>query len=102
MHILSLTLDPYRACERARQESSKKEMARNYLYLSDFLCCTIGFDISDFGNNTIIINGCPSDIPNPNPKVLIEILIEEYKNTRGDIKINAKERIARSLAKVTL
>jgi DNA mismatch repair protein MutL len=63
--------------------------------------CSIGFDISDFGNNTIIINGCPSDIPNPNPKELIETLIEEYKNTRGDIKVNAKERIAGSLAKAS-
>ena len=60
--------------------------------------CAIGFDISDFGNNTIIINGCPSDIPNPNPKELIEILIEHYKNTQEDIKVNAKENIARALA----
>lgn len=60
--------------------------------------CAIGFDISDFGNNTIIINGCPSDIPNPNPKELIEILIEKYKSTEGDIKVNAKEKIAGSLA----
>jgi len=63
--------------------------------------CAIGFDISDFGNNTIIINGCPSDIPNPEPKELIEILIEDYKNTQGDIKVNAKEKIARSLAKAS-
>ena len=60
--------------------------------------CAIGFDISDFGNNSIIINGCPSDIPNPNPKELIEILIEQYKSTQGDVKANAKENIARSLA----
>jgi DNA mismatch repair protein MutL len=60
--------------------------------------CAIGFDISDFGNNTIIINGCPSDIHNPNPKELIEILIEHYKSTQGDVKVNAKENIARSLA----
>lgn len=60
--------------------------------------CAIGFDISDFGNNSIIINGCPSDIPNPNPKELIEILIEQYKSTQGDVKVNAKENIARSLA----
>jgi DNA mismatch repair protein MutL len=60
--------------------------------------CAIGFDISDFGNNTIIINGCPSDIHNPNPKELIEVLIEHYKSTQGDVKVNAKENIARSLA----
>jgi DNA mismatch repair protein MutL len=60
--------------------------------------CAIGFDINDFGNNTIIINGCPSDIPNPDPKELIEILLEQYKSTQGDLKINTKENVARSLA----
>ncbi len=60
--------------------------------------CAIGFDISDFGNNAIIINGCPSDIHYPNPKELIEILIEQYKNTQEDVKANAKENIARSLS----
>jgi DNA mismatch repair protein MutL len=60
--------------------------------------CAIGFDINDFGNNTIIINGCPSDIPNPDPKELIEILLEQYKSTQSDLKINAKENVARSLA----
>jgi len=60
--------------------------------------CAIGFDINDFGNNTIIINGCPSDIPNPDPKELIEILLEQYKSTQADVKINAKENVARSLA----
>lgn len=60
--------------------------------------CAIGFDISDFGNNTIIINGCPSDIHNPNPKELIEIMIEHYKSTQEDVKINAKENVARALA----
>jgi DNA mismatch repair protein MutL len=60
--------------------------------------CAIGFDISDFGNNTVIINGCPSDIRNPNPKELIELLIEHYKSTQEDIKLNAKENVARALA----
>jgi DNA mismatch repair protein MutL len=60
--------------------------------------CAIGFDINDFGNNSIIINGCPSDIPNPDPKELIEILLEQYKSTQSDLKTNAKENVARSLA----
>ncbi len=60
---------------------------------------TTGFDIGNLGNNTIVINGCPSDIDNPDPKALIERLMEEYKNTLGDIKIPAKERLARSMAR---
>ncbi len=58
----------------------------------------IGFDISNFGNNTIVINGCPSDIKNPEPKVLIESILEEYRSTKSDIKQNSKEKIARCLA----
>ena len=61
----------------------------------------VGFDIGNLGNNTIVINGCPSDIENPDPKALIEKLLEEYKNTFGDIKTSAKERLARSMAAAT-
>jgi DNA mismatch repair protein MutL len=39
-----------------------------------------GFDIQDFGNNTIVVNGCPADIPSPNPKELVERLIDELQN----------------------
>jgi len=39
-----------------------------------------GFDIRDFGNNTIVVNGCPADITNPNPKELIDRLIDELQN----------------------
>ncbi|MBN2610294.1 MAG: DNA mismatch repair endonuclease MutL [Bacteroidales bacterium] len=61
--------------------------------------CTIGFDISNFGNNTIVVNGCPSDIRNPEPARLIESVLEEYRNTQGDIKKNARERVARCVAR---
>jgi DNA mismatch repair protein MutL len=39
-----------------------------------------GFDIQDFGNNTIKVNGCPAEIPNPNPKELVDRLIDELNN----------------------
>ncbi len=59
----------------------------------------IGFDISDFGNGTVVVNGCPADISNPEPKVLIETILEEYRNTKEDIKKNTKEKMARCLAR---
>ncbi|MFO7657607.1 MAG: DNA mismatch repair endonuclease MutL [Bacteroidales bacterium] len=61
--------------------------------------CAIGFDISNFGNDTIVVNGCPSDIRNPQPARLIESVLEEYRNTQSDIKRNARERVARSIAR---
>ena len=59
----------------------------------------IGFDISNFGNGTVVVNGCPADINNPEPKALIESILEEYRNTKDDIKKNTKEKLARCLAK---
>jgi len=59
----------------------------------------IGFDISNFGNGTVVVNGCPADINNPEPKALIESILEEYRNTKDDIKKNTKEKVARCLAK---
>jgi DNA mismatch repair protein MutL len=64
--------------------------------LDDLL--TIGFDIRDFGNNTIVISGYPADSFNENPREMVEMFLERYKNTESDIKISVRERIAGSLA----
>lgn len=73
----------------------------DYSLLNEILddVSAIGFDISDFGNGTVVVNGCPADISNPEPKVLIETILEEYRNTQDDIKKNSQERVARCLAR---
>ena len=58
----------------------------------------LGFDIRDFGSNTVVMNGCPADIHNPDPKGLLESILDEYKNKQADIKVNARERLIHSLA----
>jgi DNA mismatch repair protein MutL len=58
----------------------------------------VGFDIRDFGSNTVVIEGYPADGHNENPKELLEVFLEKYKSTDGDIKTSVRERIARSLA----
>jgi DNA mismatch repair protein MutL len=58
----------------------------------------LGFDIRDFGSNTVVLNGCPADLPNPDPKGLLESILGEYKNKQTDIKVKAKERLILSLA----
>ena len=63
----------------------------------------LGFDISEFGKNTFVVNGTPADINESDTKDIIENLLENYKdhlNTKG-IKIEARENIARSLAKAS-
>lgn len=59
----------------------------------------IGFDIREFGKNTFIIHGMPSDTRNANAKELLEGLIEEYKQNLSDIKLDRKENLARSMAR---
>jgi DNA mismatch repair protein MutL len=62
---------------------------------------SLGFDINDFGNNTLVVNGCPAIIDNPNPKFLIEEIITELHNSplQGGVKV--KEYIATVLAKAS-
>lgn len=76
---------------------------KDYALLSEIMedIHAVGFDISDFGNNSIVINGCPAEIKNPDPKLLIESVLEDYRSNNQDIKKSVKERIARSLAKVS-
>lgn len=59
---------------------------------------TIGFDLSDLGSNTFVINGCPASNKKLSAKELIERFLEQYKSTGRDMKANARERMATSLA----
>jgi DNA mismatch repair protein MutL len=59
---------------------------------------TIGFDIREFGNNTYVINATPAVFENYSPTVLIEHFLEIFKGTEGDIKKDAREKIAKSLS----
>jgi DNA mismatch repair protein MutL len=59
----------------------------------------LGFVFSDFGQNTLVIDGVPADIPNGTEKDLFEGLIEQFKINKGELKADNKENLARSLAK---
>ncbi|WP_026462871.1 DNA mismatch repair endonuclease MutL [Adhaeribacter aquaticus] len=59
----------------------------------------LGFVFSDFGKNTIMVNGIPADVPPNREKELFEGLIEQYQNNRSDLALDKKENIARAMAK---
>lgn len=59
----------------------------------------IGFDISDFGNNTFVVNGTPSDANDINLQNFIEEVIDNYKAFDNSIKSNKKHAIAKLMAK---
>jgi DNA mismatch repair protein MutL len=62
---------------------------------------SLGFDIRDFGKNTFIISGTPGVLDVSSPELIVEKLLEEYKNSPVDARSKAKEQIANSLAKAS-
>jgi len=67
--------------------------------LDDLL--SLGFDIREFGRNTFIINGTPGVLDVSSPGIIVEKLIQEYKNSPVDAQSKVKEQIATSLAKAS-
>ncbi|MCK5822964.1 MAG: DNA mismatch repair endonuclease MutL [Bacteroidales bacterium] len=61
----------------------------------------LGFDISEFSDNTFVINGTPADLAKVNSLSFIESLIENYKNNKIDIKNDIRENVVRSIAKAS-
>lgn len=59
----------------------------------------LGFDVSVFGKNTIIVNGTPADITKGEEKEILEGILEHYKMNQQSLKLDKRENLARSLAK---
>jgi DNA mismatch repair protein MutL len=62
---------------------------------------SLGFDIREFGKNTFVINGTPGVLDVSSPEIIVEKLLEEYKNSPVDARAKAKEQVAISLAKAS-
>ncbi|HHM20911.1 MAG TPA: DNA mismatch repair endonuclease MutL [Bacteroidetes bacterium] len=59
----------------------------------------LGFDIQDFGQNAFIIHGVPAELTGQkNQLAIVETLIARYQQNL-DLKLDAKENIARSMAR---
>ncbi len=67
--------------------------------LDDLL--SLGFDIREFGKNTFVINGTPGVLDVASPEIIVEKLLEEYKNSPVDARAKAKEQVAISLSKAS-
>ena len=61
----------------------------------------LGFDIREFGKNTVIVDGIPAELPNANEHELLEKLLEGYKNNLAILKVDKRDNLARSLARNT-
>ncbi|WP_092739450.1 DNA mismatch repair endonuclease MutL [Hymenobacter psychrophilus] len=58
----------------------------------------LGFRFTDFGRNTIAVEGIPADVPARDEKELLEGLIEQFR-TGGSMKLDRREQMARALAR---
>jgi DNA mismatch repair protein MutL len=62
----------------------------------------LGFQIREFGKNTLIIEGIPADIGSNISEVeILEHLIEGFKNNQSALKLNKRDNLARTLARNT-
>jgi DNA mismatch repair protein MutL len=59
----------------------------------------MGFDIREFGKNMFVIQGIPADMTQHDPAVLLEGLIENYKQNLQELRSDRRENLARSMAR---
>ncbi len=62
---------------------------------------SLGFEVREFGKNTLVIEGIPVDLgsKNINETQLFEHLIEGFKNSQQELKLDRRDALARSMAK---
>jgi DNA mismatch repair protein MutL len=58
----------------------------------------LGFDLNEFGDNTFILNGTPSDLNNAPAKDVLESIIENFKKEVKGGKTDKKVNLAKSMA----
>ncbi len=59
----------------------------------------LGFDIREFGKNTVVVEGLPADLGNAAEEEVLEQLMEGYKNNQAVLKLDKRDSLARSLAR---
>jgi len=58
----------------------------------------LGFDVRDFGQNSVIVHSIPANTTIHDIKSVIETLLDQYKNFQSELKLDQHEKIARSTA----
>jgi DNA mismatch repair protein MutL len=59
----------------------------------------LGFDISEFGQSTIIVNGLPSELSKEDGASVIIQIIDDFKTNLQDLKIAKKDALRQAAAK---
>ena len=59
----------------------------------------LGFDIREFGKNTVLVEGIPAELNSVGEEEMLEQLLEGYKNNQAILKPDKHDNLARSLAR---
>jgi DNA mismatch repair protein MutL len=59
----------------------------------------LGFVFDLLGQNALVVYGIPADVPAASEQDLLEGLIEQFKSHRSDLRLDQRDKIARSLAR---
>ena len=59
----------------------------------------LGFNFEVFGQQTILVNGIPSDLNGGNEKELFEGLLEQFKRNKSELSLSNSENLARAMSK---
>jgi DNA mismatch repair protein MutL len=59
----------------------------------------LGFDIREFGPNSVVVEGVPADLNSSSEHALLEHLLEGFKNNLAILKLDKRDNLARALAR---
>ncbi|MVN21666.1 DNA mismatch repair endonuclease MutL [Mucilaginibacter arboris] len=59
----------------------------------------LGFDIREFGKNTVVVEGIPAELTKASENEMLEKLLEGFKNNQSALKLSKHDNLARTLAK---
>ena len=59
----------------------------------------LGFDLTDFGNNTIVIHGIPAGLDAGKETEVLQDLLEQYRSNSSRIEMSTDDNLARSMAR---
>ncbi len=58
----------------------------------------LGFDLKLFGKNTVVIEGIPADVRVGNESIILQDVLNEYKNNEHAQSMDARDNVAKSFA----
>ncbi len=58
----------------------------------------LGYEVEEFGKNSFIIQGIPADVKQGNEIASIEKIVDAYKHSASEVKLDKREQLIRTLA----